>query len=225
MRWSPVDQWQKIAIVHCGIDQSFRQAIPDAPPAVPRLVCVARLSQEKAHLVLVAAVRRLCDAGVSCELVLAGDGPMRDQIENAIERTGLQREITITGWIAGDRVKAEITAARALVLTSFMENMPVVIMEALALGRPVISTYVGGIPELVQPGISGWLVPAGDEVALAAAMREALEASVEQLASMGAAGRTRVLERHDALKEAAKLKNLIEGISRASSKQEKTRWI
>jgi len=80
----------------------------------------------------------------------------------------------------------------------------------MALGRPVISTYVAGIPELVQPGRTGWLVPAADEIALAGAMREVLEAPVEQLATIGAAGRLLVKEYHDTLKEATKLKSLFE---------------
>ena len=180
------------------------------PPLRPRLICVGRLSEQKAQLVLVAAVRRLRDAGIYCEIVLVGDGPMRHQIEDAISRAGLQNEITITGWASGDRIKTEIANARALVLPSFAENMPVVIMEAFAIGRPVISTYVAGIPELVQPGQSGWLVPAADEVALAGAIREALDASVEQLATMGAVGRAHVVEHHDCIKEAMKLKALFE---------------
>ena len=131
-----------------------------------------------------AAARRLHDVGINCEIVLVGDGPMRDLVEKSIRHAGLQHKVTITGWVFGERVKAEIAAARTLVLPSFSENMPVVIMEALALGRPVISTYVAGIPELVQPGKTGWLVSAGDEIALAEAMREALEAPAEQLAAM-----------------------------------------
>jgi glycosyltransferase involved in cell wall biosynthesis len=111
-------------------------------------------------------------------------------------------------------VKAEIKAARALVLPSFSENMPVVIMEAMALARPVISTYVAGIPELVQPGKTGWLVPASDEIALAQAMREVLVAPVSELAAMGAAGRRHILDQHDALKEAKKLKCLWEASAR-----------
>jgi colanic acid/amylovoran biosynthesis glycosyltransferase len=211
MRWSHPDLWRKVAVVHCGVDRPFfdRPALP--PPSTPRLICVGRLSEQKAQIVLVAAARRLHDAGIHCEIVLAGDGPMRRQVEEAIQRAGLQREITITGWLSGDRIKAEITAARALVLPSFAENMPVVIMEAFALGRPVISTYVAGIPELVQPGQSGWLVPASDEIALAGAMREALGASVEQLATMGAAGRRHIIAHHDTFKEATKLKSLFEG--------------
>jgi colanic acid/amylovoran biosynthesis glycosyltransferase len=217
MLWSRPDQWRKIAVIHCGLDCAFfDSSIPPIPPT-PRLVCVGRLDASKAQIVLVAAVRLLRDAGVHCEIVLAGDGVMRRNVEAAISQAGLQREITLTGWVSGDRVKAEIAAARALVLPSFSENMPVVIMEALALGRPVISTYVAGIPELVQPGKTGWLVPAGDEIALAEAIREALAATVERLTIMGAEGRIHIISHHDTLKEAVKLKKLFEGNTSANS--------
>ena len=89
--------------------------------------------------------------------------------------------------------------------------MPVVIMEAFALGRPVISTYIAGIPELVQPEKTGWLVPAGDEIALAEAMRRALEASIGELETMGAAGRAHIIEQHNSGTEAIKLRGLFEG--------------
>jgi colanic acid/amylovoran biosynthesis glycosyltransferase len=210
MRWTPPELWPKVAVIHCGLDAKLFDACVRPPPATPRFVCVGRLDEHKAQIVLVEAVRQLRDAAIHCKIVLVGDGDMRPDVENAIRRAGLEREITITGWVSGERVREEIAAARALILPSVSENLPVVIMEAFALGRPVISTYVAGIPELVQPGLTGWLVPASDEVALAQAMREALAASVEQLATMGAAGRLRVVERHDSLKEAAKLKSLFE---------------
>ena len=97
-----------------------------------------------------------------------------------------------------------------MVLPSFSENMPVVIMEALALGRPVISTYGAGIPELIKSGKTGWLVPAGDEVALSEAMREALTAPVDHLAGMGNEGRLHIFEHHEISTEASKLSNLFE---------------
>ena len=214
MLWSRPDQWRKIAVVHCGLDSAFFERPVQAPSPSSRLVCVGRLDARKGQIVLVSAVRRLRDAGIHCETVLVGDGygdkAMRYCVEDAVRRAGLQREVTITGWLPGDRVKAEIEAARALVLPSFSENMPVVIMEALALGRPVISTYVAGIPELIQPRKTGWLVPAGDEIALAEAMREALAAPLEQLAAMGDAGRLHVINQHDSSTEAIKLRNLFE---------------
>ncbi len=217
MRWSAPKQWPKIAIVHCGIDKSYLETTPTRPPDTRRFVCVARLSAEKGQLLMIAAARRLRDAGIHCEVVLAGDGQMRPILEDAIRRAGLQNEITITGWATGQRVREEIATARAMVLPTFAENLPVVIMEAMALGRPVISTYVAGIPELLQPGITGWIVPAGDEIALAEAMREALETSVERLEVMGTAGRLRVIAHHDSRKEAAKLKSLFEGSARLPS--------
>jgi glycosyltransferase involved in cell wall biosynthesis len=92
-----------------------------------------------------------------------------------------------------------------MVLPSFAEGLPVVIMEALALNRPVISTYVAGIPELVEPGVCGWLVPPGSVEALAVAMRAVLEAPLEQLEEMGKAGAERVAQQHNVALEAKKL--------------------
>jgi glycosyltransferase involved in cell wall biosynthesis len=212
MRWSSPEQWGKIALVHCGLDESFFQPQVTEPPVAPRFVCVGRLGEHKAQLVLVDAVRRLRDDGVRCELVLAGDGPMRPRVEAAVRHAGLESQVSITGWVPSERVRAEINAARAMVLPSFSENMPVVIMEAMALGRPVISTYIAGIPELVQAGTTGWLVPSSDAAALAEAMREALALPTERLAAMGAEGRARVIDRHNASKEARKLEQLFEAV-------------
>jgi glycosyltransferase involved in cell wall biosynthesis len=214
MRWSSPNQWNKIALVHCGLDSKFFDADVVPPPSIPRLVCVGRLGEHKAQLILVEAVRRLRDDGVDCEVRLVGDGPMRPQVEAAIKQYGLAQQISVTGWVSGECVKAEMIAARAMVLPSFSENMPVVIMEAMALCRPVVSTYIAGIPELVMPGKTGWLVPSSDDIALAEALREVLSAPVEKLAAMGAAGRAHVAEHHDALKEAGKLKLLFEGAAK-----------
>jgi len=94
------------------------------------------------------------------------------------------------------------------VLPSFAEGLPVVLMEAMALGRPVITTYVAAIPELVRPNVDGWLTAAGDAVALADALQECLLAEPQTLRRMGAAARHRVLQRHDAEQEATKLLKL-----------------
>jgi colanic acid/amylovoran biosynthesis glycosyltransferase len=210
MRWSHPDQWHKLVVIHCGVDNLFLESPVHLPTDAPRLVCIGRFDARKGQIVLIEAVRRLRDAGIDCEIVLVGDGPYRAYIEEAIQRADLQDAITITGLASGERVKDEINASRCLVLPSFSENLPVVIMETMALGHPVISTYNAGIPELVEPGKTGWLVPAGDEVALSAAILEVLEANVGQLASLGATGRARVIERHDSMKEAKKLKKLFQ---------------
>ncbi|HAC47901.1 MAG TPA: colanic acid biosynthesis glycosyltransferase WcaL, partial [Sulfitobacter sp.] len=91
-----------------------------------------------------------------------GDGPLRRAIETEIARHTLQNRITLTGWVDEARVTSELSAAHALVMPSFAEGLPMVVMEAMAAARPVIATYIAGTPELVQPGQTGWLVPAGD---------------------------------------------------------------
>ncbi|HEY6476397.1 MAG TPA: glycosyltransferase, partial [Polyangia bacterium] len=109
----------------------------------------------------------------------------------------------------GAAVRREIVAGRAFVLPSFSEGLPVAIMEAFALGRPVVSTYVAGIPELVEPGRSGWLVPAGAVDELVVALREVLAASPVELGRMADEGNRRVHELHDCRKNAAVLRDLI----------------
>ncbi len=204
-RWVDHFQWPKIHVVHCGLEEGFYQVPAVALPDKPRLVCVGRLCEQKGQLLLLEAARRLALDGEEFELVLAGDGEMRAEIEHRITEYGLDNRARITGWISSAQVRDEILRARGMVLPSFAEGLPVVIMEALALRRPVISTFVAGIPELVLPGENGWLVPAGDVEALAAAMRELLRAPVGQLSAMGELGRARALERHDIATAAATL--------------------
>ncbi len=205
-RWISSDQWHKVHVVHCGIEPEFHN-LPAMPvPDVPRLVCVGRLCEQKGQLLLLEAARQLHASQIDFSLVLAGDGEMRAEIEARIRDYGLTHHVTITGWISSDEVRNQMLTARALVLPSFAEGLPVVIMEAMALRRPVITTYVAGIPELVQHGESGWLVPAGDVDSLYQAMREALDPrNNERLDRMGSHARDRVLHRHDIHVEAGKL--------------------
>jgi len=210
MRWVPHDLWSKIVVIHCGLDSRFLDEPLTPPASANRFICVGRLCEQKAQLVLLAAAVRLRDARTPFHIVLAGDGPLRGVLEETIRKAGLEDHVDITGWVSGDRVRREIVASRALVLPSFAENMPVVIMEAMALGRPVISTYIAGIPELVEPGRTGWLVPAGEDIALAAAMQAIIDAPVESLVAMGIAGRAHIRTQHDSRAEAGKLKALFE---------------
>jgi len=174
------------------------------------LVCVGRLCEQKGQLLLLEAAGLLAAQGLQFQLVLVGDGSMRSQIEAAIDRLHLHSHVTLLGWASNLTVRSQIIAARAMVLPSFAEGLPVVLMESLALGRPVISTYIAGIPELVESDC-GWLLPAGAIEPLAEAMRSALLAPPEKLAAMGKAGRDRVLAQHSITTEAAKLVALFQG--------------
>jgi glycosyltransferase involved in cell wall biosynthesis len=210
LRWVKYDDWRKIEIVHCGLDAAFHDGPAVAVPATPRFVCVGRLCEQKGQLVLLEACALLRARGVSFEVVLAGDGEMRPILERRIAEARLAENVRITGWISGEQVRSEILGARALVLPSFAEGLPVAIMEALSLRRPVISTYIAGIPELVRPGQEGWLVPAGDSSALADALEACLGMGEAALEEMSRRGRARVLERHDIDREALKLRALFE---------------
>lgn len=210
-RWTEHGERNKIHIVRCGLDAVFLEGRRVPVPKAPRLVCVGRLCEQKGQLLLVEAAQILKKEGIPFEIVFAGDGPLRGAIETAITAAGLDDCMSITGWLSGQRVREEIEKARALVLPSFAEGLPVVIMEAMALERPVVSTIVAGIPELVKPGETGWLVPAGDVPALAQALTEVLSQEPATLTAMGKRGRQRVLDAHNAVTEAAKLKGMFEG--------------
>jgi len=208
-RWIDHALWPRVRVVHCGLEPDFYADAAPAPQASSRLVCVGRLCEQKGQLLLLSAMRLAFDTGARFDLVLAGDGEMRGDIEALARELGLADHVRITGWISSSQVRDELLASRALVLASFAEGLPVVIMEAMALRRPVISTYVAGIPELVLDGKTGWLVPPSDVAALAQAMQACLAASPAALAEMADAGFRRVRARHDIDTEAARLAPLL----------------
>lgn len=207
-RWAPFTKWDSLKVVHCGIEPeafSDPQPLPDGPL---RLISIGRFNEQKGQLVLVKAMARLKETHPDVHLTLVGDGELRGELEQAIAAHGVEDKITLAGWLAEDQVNAALSASHILVMPSFAEGLPMVIMEAMAAARPVIATYVAGIPELVQDGETGWLVPAGDTEALCAAIAKASDAPPETLSAMGQVGRERVLERHDVSVEAGKLKAL-----------------
>jgi glycosyltransferase involved in cell wall biosynthesis len=171
---------------------------------------VARLSEQKGHLILLEAINNLVLEGLPLKLVLVGDGPLRPQIEELIAQLKLHNHVEITGWVTNSEVQQQILNSQAMVLPSFAEGLPVVIMEALALGRPVVSTYIAGIPELLENQICGWLVPPGSVEELTSAIRTVLHSPAEKLEQMGKIGIERVTQQHNIKIEARKLAELFE---------------
>lgn len=212
-RWVPPDLWGKIKVVHCGLDADFLDPQPSRGMPRSQLVTVGRLSEQKGLLVLLHALALLAREGVPFKLTMIGDGPLRPQLEQSICTLQLEQHVELLGWMSSVQVRAAIREARALVLPSFAEGLPVVLMEALALGRPVITTYVAGIPELVTDGVSGWLVPAGSVDRLADAIRLCLNTPDKLMVIMGERGRKRVLEQHDIVWECSKLAALFKAKS------------
>ncbi len=203
-RWAAPETWPRLHVVHCGIEP-WRFSDPAPMPDVGglHLCAVGRLSEQKGFALLIDAMA-LCADVPGLHLTLVGDGALRAQIEAAIARHGLQTRVTLTGWLDEARVRGALAASHALILPSFAEGLPVVIMEAMAAGRPVIATAIAGIPELVTPG-TGWLVPAGDAGALADAIRTAAATGPAEMSRMGHEARARVLARHDIDTEVEKL--------------------
>lgn len=202
--------WDKVNVVHCGLDSAFYEGGVTRAATDNNLVCVGRLCEQKGQLLLVEAAHKLALQGIDFHITLVGDGPMRSDVEELIRKYDLSAKLTITGWMSSDEVRQQLEAAKALVLPSFAEGLPVVIMESMALSRPVVTTYIAGIPELVIPGENGWLVPAGDVEALVDAVSSLLATPAADLDAMGASARRRVLERHNQDIEVAKLIPLFE---------------
>ena len=189
-------EWNKIHVVRCGLDPEFYAGAPSYP-YTRNLVCVGRLCEQKGQLLLIEAVRRLAERGADFRLTLAGDGELRPELEVLIRDYKLDSRVRITGWIRNIDVREHILAARALVLPSFAEGLPVVIMEAMVLRRPVISTFVAGIPELVHDGEHGWLVPAGNVEALVEAIQKCFDTPPDVLQEMSDAAYEQAVKLHD----------------------------
>jgi glycosyltransferase involved in cell wall biosynthesis len=208
-RWCPWDAWSKVQVVHCGLEAEHFIAAP--PKAESRLlVCLGRLCEQKGQLLLVEAADRLKRSGEQFTLVFVGDGPMRGVLEQRVRQFDMQDEVRFVGWQTGSQVMDWLHECRAMVLPSFAEGLPVAIMEAMALGRPAITTFIAGIPELVNRDC-GWLVPAGSVPDLVTAIRECLECPPETLAGMGQVAADRVRIDHDIHREAGRLSQLLAG--------------
>ncbi len=208
-RLSPPADWPKLAIVRCGID--FK-AFPPRPlasvSAPPMIVIIARLSPEKGHTVLLEAVAQLRRQGFHTTVRVIGIGPFRDDLEKAASRLGIADAIEFTGALPPSEVAAQLRQADVFCLPTFAEGLPVSIMEAMAIGVPVVTTYISGIPELVIDGQTGWVVPAGDPQLLAGAVRDAIVG--ERRDAIVESARRRTRDRHDRRTNVAQLATLLQ---------------
>ncbi len=211
-RWCSHDNWSKIQIVRCGLDADYldREALPLS--ANRKFLNIGRICEQKGQLLLIEAAAVLAKAGHKFELTIIGDGPMRPELERMIASKKLSEHVHLAGWQTSEQVRQHLLESQTLVLPSFAEGLPVVILEALALQRPVITTYIAGIPELVDEAC-GWLVPAGSVEDLASAIGEALELDASSLVELGKVGAQRVKHQHDVRKEAALLGKLLKATS------------
>lgn len=138
-----------------------------------RIICVARLSEEKGHRYLFEAMKKVAIDIPGVELVLVGDGAMKNELAEAAKNLNVK----FLGRLSHREALNEVAASDVFVLPSLGEGMGIVIAEAQALGVPVVATAVGGIPDLIEDGVSGFLVPPKDPGALAAALVKVLRMS------------------------------------------------
>ena len=207
-RWCEHKHWQKIHIIHCGLDNKFINATPNPLPDQPNLLTIGRLCEQKAPQLIIQALHQLKQQNIPFHQTFVGDGELRNELETLIQQHHLQDNITITGWLSADQIQHQIQNAKLLLLPSFAEGLPVVIMESLALKRPVISTYIAAIPELITPNKTGFLCSPGSVEQLVETIRQALNTDTNTLATFGNNGRKRILQNHDIMTEAKKLANL-----------------
>ncbi|WP_439519120.1 glycosyltransferase [Hydrogenophaga sp.] len=207
MLFSSAVHWPRLHIVHCGVDP----ALYDAPrgAGAKRLLFVGRLAAVKGVPVLFKALKRVAVDHPDLRLTLVGDGPERAALEAECRAMGLSDVVEFAGYRGQAEVAQALLETDVLVLPSFAEGLPVVLMEALAARVPVIATRIAGVSELVEDGVSGRLVAPGDPLALEQALRALLEAPTEARNAMGTAGRERVVAEFDSVVEAGKLAHLI----------------
>ena len=189
--------WDRAKIVRCGIDLArfqMREARPQSSP--PKLITVGRLSSEKGQVVLLRACKLLADQGTKVHLTLIGSGPLEGLIRDEIANEKMGGYVELTGELPPDEVRRKLEDSDVFCLTSFAEGLPISIMEAMAVGVPVIATSIAGIPELVVNEETGLLVPPGNVEALADALEKLLGNS-KQRDKIVAAARSRVEERHE----------------------------
>ncbi|GAA6207072.1 glycosyltransferase [Cognatishimia sp. WU-CL00825] len=210
MSFSAANHWGKLHIVHCGVDPQRYDV--DRVQSKNSLLFVGRLAAVKGLPILLQAIANLPDLS----LTVIGDGPDRRQLEQQARDLGLADRVSFVGYKSQTDVAGSLKQHDIFVLPSFAEGVPVVLMEAMAAGMPVVTTQIAGIPELVEHGVSGYLVPPGDHLALSETL-EKLSKDPELQHKMGAAGRARVQTEFTLTTEAAWLSQLFTQYAKGSA--------
>lgn len=210
--FSSPEVWDRIRIVHCGVGEP--PALPSTPrdDSTCRLLFVGRLDQVKGVVVLFDAVAAMLAGGgdgdaSAVHLTLVGDGPQRADLERRTRELGIESSVVFAGYRNQDEVQQHLADCDVFVLPSFAEGVPVSLMEAMAVGRPVVATNVGGVTELVRDGDNGVVVAPGDADVLRAALGS-LAADPVLRERLGAAGRETVRADFDSETEARRLVTL-----------------
>ena len=211
MKASDPIYWQKLEVSPLGVDPNVFVPRPHRKnPERFEILCVGRLAPAKGHHILVAALTRLVREGrTSLRLRLVGDGPARPSLERAIRDFGMENHVHLEGSCNQDRVREMYRETDLFALTSFAEGVPVVLMEAMAMEIPCLSTWITGIPELIRQGVDGWLVAPGDIGQAADALAKLIDEPELRL-QLGKSGRLRVMEKYDLERNVTNLKEIFQ---------------
>jgi glycosyltransferase involved in cell wall biosynthesis len=193
MKLSPVAHWDKYEICRLGVDPDRFAARPSKPVGeVFELLCVGRLTPAKGQHILLDALVLLIAAGRRLHLTFVGSGPDRGSLEAQTQRLGLSDAVEFAGAVNQDRILDYYARADAFVLPSFAEGLPVVLMEAMAMEVPCVTTHITGVPELIQNGVNGCLTAPSDVEGLARAIKYLLD-HPEVSRQIAQSGRAKVL--------------------------------
>jgi glycosyltransferase involved in cell wall biosynthesis len=212
-------RWPSLRVVHVGIPvgQFTRSSPPPVPDGGGRVLYIGRLVPEKGQTVLLEAIAELVGEGLDVELTLAGDGALKPRLEQLAADLGIGDRVEFPGAVGQEELRELYETATAFCLPSFGEGVPVVLMEAMAMEVPVLSTRIAGIPELIEHGRSGLLVAPGRADQLTAALRELLS-DPELHRRLAVGGREKVLAEFDAERSAEQLRDLlVEMLGRSSA--------
>lgn len=209
MYFSDPAHWDKLRIVHCGVETDRYDHGPRGAGG-QRIIFVGRLDAVKGVPLLLEAFAALAGRHPGARLSIVGDGPARAALEARAAELDLGARAEFLGYRASDEVAGLLGEADMLVLPSFAEGLPVVLMEAMAARLPVVASRVAGVGELVEDGVNGLTHPAGDLATLTAQL-DRLLADPEAAAGMGARGRAAVLRDFDITRETAWLGRLFDG--------------
>jgi len=198
--------WDRLHVIHVGIpvEKFTRREIPAPSSHPPTILYIGRLVPEKGQAVLLEAVALLAGRGQIVNVTLAGDGGLREDLERLAGRLGIAPQVSFPGAVGQEELRALYESASIFCLPSFAEGVPVVLMEAMAMSIPVVSTRITGIPELIEDGHSGLLVAPGRADQLADSL-ERLLANPSLRHELGSQGREKVLREFDAERSAAQL--------------------
>jgi len=217
---------EKVIVIPNGVDVRTQPklAVPEARarfglrPDGPLVGLVARLAPRKGIAEFLQAARLIADRDPEVEFAIAGDGPQREQAEALIQELGLAERVRLLGYV--ESVRDLIWALDLLVVSSLSEGSSVSAMEAMALGKPVVGTEVGGVPEVVLDGDTGVLVPPGNPGAMAEAVC-ALLADPERAQAMGDRGRQRAAAHFEVEMMLARVKEVYADVMRETMEKGK----